>query len=114
MPNAVMFDLDGVLVDSEPLWNRDLDEINRDVVRRMERRYRASLPLLPGAREAVRALPERWPLGLASTSNRELIDLVLDMADADALLLAAATVDTVGQVTPELVELVSHRAEPQA
>jgi HAD superfamily hydrolase (TIGR01509 family) len=28
---------------------------------------------------AVRRLADRWPLGLASSSNRELIDLALDL-----------------------------------
>ena len=121
MPAAVIFDLDGVLLDSEQRWNgakealvRDAgghwrpeaeramlgmsspewaaylrdelgvpmepDAISRDVVRRMEEGYRNSLPLLPGAQHAVRSLAERWPLGLASSSNREIIDLVLDLA----------------------------------
>jgi HAD superfamily hydrolase (TIGR01509 family) len=121
LPAAVIFDLDGVLLDSEQRWNaakrelvRDVgghwredapvvmmgmsspewsaymrdelgvplapDAISRDVVRRMEDGYRAALPLLPGAEEAVRALAARWPLGLASSSNREIIDLVLELA----------------------------------
>jgi HAD superfamily hydrolase (TIGR01509 family) len=42
--------------------------------------YREELPLLPGASEAVRALAARWPLGLASSANREVIDLVLELA----------------------------------
>ena len=214
MPDAVIFDLDGVLVDSEQRWNgakealvretggrwleeaptrmmgmsspewsvylrddlgvaMEAAEINREVVRRMEEGYREELPLLPGASEAVRALAGRWPLGLASSANREVIDLVLELAgfgDAfrvtvsseevergkpapdvylaaarglgveparcvaiedsssglraaaaagmtviavpnphyppapDALALASATVATVGEVTPELVE----------
>jgi HAD superfamily hydrolase (TIGR01509 family) len=121
LPAAVIFDLDGVLLDSEQRWNaakrelvRDVgghwredapvvmmgmsspewsaymrdelevplaaDAISRDVVRRMEDGYRAALPLLPGAEDAVRALAARWPLGLASSSNREIIDLVLELA----------------------------------
>ena len=120
-PAAIVFDLDGVLLDSEQLWDEakhalvteaggtwreeapevmmgmsspewsrylleDLevplsqDEINAEVVRRMEDGYRAGLPLLPGAGETVRALAARWPLGLASSSNRELIDLFLELA----------------------------------
>ena len=59
---------------------RELDEINRDVVRRMEDGYRRELPLLPGAEAAVRALEARWPLGLASSANRELIDLFLELS----------------------------------
>ncbi len=137
MPDAMMFDLDGVLVDSEQLWNqakealvreagghwredapetmigmsspewsaylrdqlgvqRDVREIDRDVVRRMEELYRVELPLLPGAREAVRALHDRWPLGLASSSNREIIDLVLDLsglADAFVATVSSEEVD---------------------
>ena len=36
--------------------------------------------MLPGAVEAVQRLSERWPLGLASSSNREVIDAVLSAA----------------------------------
>ena len=122
MPDAVVFDLDGVLMDSEQRWNEakeavvretggrwrdeaprvmmgmsspewsaylrdelgvamDADAIGREVVRRMEQGYRRDLPLLPGADKAVRALAARWPVGLASSSNREVIDLVLELAD---------------------------------
>ncbi|HEY8762650.1 MAG TPA: HAD family phosphatase [Solirubrobacteraceae bacterium] len=141
MPDAVMFDLDGVLVDSEQLWNqakeelvreaggrwredaprammgmsstewsaymrdelgvdRDTDEINRDVVGRIERLYRAELPLLPGAAETVHALSGRWPLGLASSSNREIIDLVLDLAGLADSFVATVSSEEVDRGKP--------------
>jgi beta-phosphoglucomutase-like phosphatase (HAD superfamily) len=35
------------------------------------------LPLLPGAVAAVTRLSARWPLGLASSANRQVIEAVL-------------------------------------
>jgi len=121
MIEAVIFDLDGVLIDSEEVWNdarrqfvieqggrwheraqRDMmgmssvewsryisdelgvegppERISEEVARRLAGIYRKRLPLVPGARAAVERLADRWPLGLASSSNRELIDLVLDLS----------------------------------
>jgi HAD superfamily hydrolase (TIGR01509 family) len=118
---AVILDLDGVLIDSEQTWDqvrrefvlerggrwhdhtqRDMmgmssvewsgyihDElgvdmppphISAEVVRRLALLYRERLPLLAGAHGVVERLAARWPLGLASSSNRELIDLVLEIA----------------------------------
>ena len=42
--------------------------------------YRRRLPLLPGAVVAVRRLADCWPLGLASSANRPVIDAVLERA----------------------------------
>jgi HAD superfamily hydrolase (TIGR01509 family) len=53
------------------------DEISAAVVARLEDRYREHLPLFPGAVEAVARLAGRWLLGLASSANRPIIDLVL-------------------------------------
>jgi HAD superfamily hydrolase (TIGR01509 family) len=121
MIEAVVFDLDGVLIHSEEVWDavreryvgerggrydeevqrammgmssaewsRYLHEhagvpdppeaINAEVVRRMLVAYRQELPLVDGAVAAVRRLAARWPLGLASSSNRPLIDTVLELA----------------------------------
>jgi HAD superfamily hydrolase (TIGR01509 family) len=54
------------------------EEISAEVVRRMQARYAESLPLVDGAVEAVRRLGTRYLLGLASSSNLPLIDVVLD------------------------------------
>ena len=141
MPQAVVFDLDGVLLDSEQRWNEakealvretggswrddapaammgmsshewsaylrdvlgvpmDADAVNREVVRRMEEGYACGLPLLPGASEAVRALAARWPLALASSSNREIIDLVLRVAGFDDLFRVTISSDEVARGKP--------------
>jgi HAD superfamily hydrolase (TIGR01509 family) len=75
---------------SSPEWSRyvaeDLgvglppDRISEEVAARVGERYERELPLLPGAVEAVERIGARWPLGLASSSNRELIDRVLELA----------------------------------
>jgi len=118
---AVVFDLDGVLLESEQLWSlakrrlslerggrwtaaaeQDMlgmsspewsrymreelglemepGEISTAVAELLETMYRERLPLLAGADAAVRSLAERYPLGLASSSNRATIDLVLELA----------------------------------
>jgi HAD superfamily hydrolase (TIGR01509 family) len=56
------------------------EEISTEVVRRLERIYREHLPLSDGATEAVERLAARWPLAIASSSNRPIIDLVLELA----------------------------------
>jgi HAD superfamily hydrolase (TIGR01509 family) len=117
---AVVFDLDGVLLDTEELWDearrrlaeergarwpddaqrammgmsspewsrymREViglseppEEISTEVVRRLEALYRERLPLVPGALDAVGRIGARWPLGIASSSNRPLIDLFLEL-----------------------------------
>jgi HAD superfamily hydrolase (TIGR01509 family) len=56
------------------------EEINAAIVSRMLERYGEAPPLIPGAAEAVRRCAERWPLAVASSSNPELIEVVLDVA----------------------------------
>jgi HAD superfamily hydrolase (TIGR01509 family) len=59
----------------------DPETINREVVRRMLEAYRRELPLLPGAVDAVRRAAAAFPLALASSSNREVFEAVLELAD---------------------------------
>ena len=121
MVSAVVFDLDGVIVDSEQVWDevreayakqaggvypetatREMmgmssvewsrymaetlrvpgtpEEINAAVVERMLARYGEAPPLIPGAVDAVRRVAARWPLGIASSSNPELIEVVVRTA----------------------------------
>lgn len=141
MIQAVIFDLDGVLLDSESLW----DAARREVVAQRHGRWREEatramqgmsspewshymhdelgvelseeeivslvlgqlldgyerhLPLLPGAVEAVERMARRWPLGLASSANRIVIDKVLDVAGLRDFFRASVSSEEVPRGKP--------------
>jgi HAD superfamily hydrolase (TIGR01509 family) len=138
---AVVFDLDGVIVQTEevwdavreglvrerrgrwseraqvdmmgmssPEWSRYMHEalglpespreISAEVVARMANRYRAELPVIPGSVAAVERLAARWPLALASSSNRELIDLVLELTGLTDRFVATVSSEEVARGKP--------------
>ncbi len=75
-------------------------EIDANVVARVAAAYRRELPLLPGARECVSELSRRRPLGLASSSNRSLIELALGLAGLRAAFSAVVSAEEVGRGKP--------------
>jgi HAD superfamily hydrolase (TIGR01509 family) len=66
--------------------------------------YREHLPLIDGAADAVRRLAGRWPLGLASSSNRPLIDLALERSGLAPLFRATVSSEEVprGKPSPDV------------
>jgi len=74
--------------------------ISAAVVERLRERYRREVPLLPGAQEAVSALARHFPLGVASSSNRPLIDLVLELTGMARLFRATVSSEEVARGKP--------------
>jgi len=154
---AVVFDLDGVIVDSEQVWDEvreeltrerggrwheraqaDMmgmssvewsrymheelgvpeppEEINAEVVRRMIARYEERLPLIDGAVDAVRRVGARWPLGLASSSNRQVIDRALELAGLAPLFSITVSSEEVdrGKPAPDVYLEAARRLEVES
>ncbi|GAB1641862.1 HAD family hydrolase [Krasilnikovia sp. MM14-A1259] len=142
---AVVFDLDGVIIDTEGVWEevrrgyvaehgraflpdtqqrmmgmstgewsrhlsvdvgvgRTPQQVADDVLGRMAQRYAEALPLIPGSVAAVRRLGQRFPLALASSSARILIDQVLATAGlADAFQVTLSTEEVArGKPAPDV------------
>jgi HAD superfamily hydrolase (TIGR01509 family) len=76
------------------------EEISAAVVDRIDQRYRERVPLLPGAEEAARATAQRWTLGVASSANRPLIDLVLELTGLAPLFRATVSSEEVPRGKP--------------
>jgi HAD superfamily hydrolase (TIGR01509 family) len=149
---AVVFDLDGVLIDSEPVWEQvrrqyvadhggrwqpdsqqrlmgmstpewssylatelgvdaPPSRIAHEVVEEVGRRYETDLPLMPGAVEAVQRLASRWPLGLASSAARPLIDRVLAATGMTSLFEVTVSTEEVrrGKPAPDVYLTVAER-----
>ena len=81
------------------------------MVRRLAEIYAEDLPLLPGAQEAVRRLAARWPLAVASSSNRPIIELVLREAGLDACFAVTVSSEEVarGKPAPDVYEEAARR-----
>ena len=62
--------------------------------------YRQRLPLLPGARETVVGLARVWPLALASSANRPIIELVLELARLEDSFGASVSSEEVAHGKP--------------
>jgi len=89
------------------------DGIADAVVDEMAKRYRQRLPLLPGAVAAVGRLADRWPLGLASSANRPLIDIVLVAAGLATSFAVAMSTEEVahGKPAPDVYLAVADRLD---
>jgi HAD superfamily hydrolase (TIGR01509 family) len=138
---ALVFDLDGVLLDTEELWDearRQIaeergghwpadaqrammgmssrewsrymhevvgvpeppEQISEEVVERLEALYRERLPLIDGALDAVRRIGAYWPLAIASSSNRPLIDLFIELTGTRDLFRATVSSEEVERGKP--------------
>ncbi|WP_040162131.1 HAD family hydrolase [Nigerium massiliense] len=142
-PAAVVFDLDGTLIDSEQTWDEvrrglaaedgvpwpdeattammgmstqewstylsetvgltsDPDQSARRVIDALLDRYRhGRIEVLPGAADAVRRLAAEFPLGVASSSARVLIEAGLDAIGVRDAVSVVVSTEEVANGKPE-------------
>lgn len=136
--SAIVFDLDGVLMNSEPVWDQALEdvvgvpseeirralprgmaadvwasvvcenfaplssprEIHQKTLERMTSIYEQELPMFDGAKEAVQKISESIPVGLATSSDRRLVEIFLDRSGLCEHFLSVCTADDVAQAKP--------------
>jgi len=141
MPDAIIFDIDGTLIDTEWVWDvvrRGLaeeagvawpdgatqammgmstpewagflsDEVGlpypaREAERRtiegMLEHYRAGVTPLPGSLEAVHRMAQRYPVAVASSSPRVLIDEFLRVMELDTVVRVSVSTEEVERGKP--------------
>ena len=143
---AVIFDLDGVIVDSEIWWHEeraawaaerglrwteadtravmgansagwarimrerlglseaDEPSILEAIVTRVTDRYAAGAPAIDGAVDAVRRIAARWPVAVASSAHRRVIDAALaatGLRDTIRIVVSSDEVDH-GKPAPDV------------
>ena len=106
---------------SAPEWSRYMhdelgveaepEEINRRVVADMLDRLASGSPLLPGAGAAVEGLADHWPLALASSANRPVIEAVLESSGLARFFTATVSSEEVARGSRRRTS-ISPRREP--
>lgn len=140
-PEAVVFDMDGTLTDTEATWDvvrRDLaaeaglpwpegatqammgmstpewsaflvenvglpvtpEEAARLTIEAMAAHYHRGSTLLPGAVAAVRRMAQRYPVAIASSSPRLLIDTAIEVMELTGVLSATVSTEEVDRGKP--------------
>jgi HAD superfamily hydrolase (TIGR01509 family) len=139
---AAVFDMDGLLIDSEPLWGRAeaalveahggrltradrlatigrsidasiaihaerlglppsiLPDLRRELIGTVRELYTTEGEIRPGAAELIDRLTGRLPVGLASNSDRDLVDLALARIGLDGRFRSIVTAGDVDRAKP--------------